>query len=78
VLAEGAWLRERTAGWVCSWRDYLADGDDEELAKSLRRHENTGRPMGEESFVQKIGHLLGRNLVPKKPGVLGTPYLTQR
>jgi hypothetical protein len=24
--------------------------------------------MGEESFVQKIGHLLGRDLVPKKPG----------
>ena len=68
VLAEGAWLGERTAGWVCTWRDYLADGDDEDLAKSLRRHENTGRPLGEGAFVRKIGHLLGRDLVPKKPG----------
>jgi putative transposase len=68
ALAEWAWLRERTAGWICSWRDYLAENDDKEFSKSLRQHENTGRPLGEHPFVQHVGHLLGRNLIPQKPG----------
>jgi hypothetical protein len=68
TLAEGAWLRERTAGWIRSWRDYLIENDDAELARSLRQHENTGRPLGERPFVQHVGRLLGRNFIPKKPG----------
>lgn len=67
-LAEGAWLRERTAGWICTWRDYLTEADDAELARSLRQHENTGRPLGECSFVQHVSRLLSRDLLPKKPG----------
>jgi putative transposase len=68
VLAEGAWLAERTAGWVCSWGEYLKQDDGLDVAGALRRHERTGRPLGELPFVKKIGRLLGRDLVPKKPG----------
>ena len=67
-LAESAWLAERTAGWVCSWRDYLRQDDDPELTGALRGRESTGRPLGDESFVRRIGRLLGRDLVPKKRG----------
>ena len=67
-LAESAWLAERTAGWVCSWREYLRQHDDAELAAALRKPEKTGRPLGDESFLRTIGRRLGRDLVPKKPG----------
>jgi len=68
LLAEGEWLREATAGWVCTWGEYLGQMDDATTAQRLRRHENTGRPLGEELFLKRLGGLLGRNLVPGKGG----------
>ena len=68
ALADSAWLAERTAGWVCSWREYLRQDDDSHTAARLRRRESTGRPLGDESFLRKIGRLLGRDLLPKRPG----------
>jgi hypothetical protein len=41
--------------------------DDLEYVAGLRRHERTGRPLGDESFLRRIGRLLGRDLLPKKP-----------
>jgi putative transposase len=67
-LAEKQWLRELTDGWTCRWREYLAEPTDAELARELSSHESTGRPLGERSFVQRIGDLLGRDLLPGKPG----------
>ena len=32
------------------------------------RHERTGRPLGSEIFVEKVGMLIGRDLQEKKPG----------
>jgi putative transposase len=32
------------------------------------RHERTGRPLGDEGFVQRVSKLVGRDLMPKKPG----------
>jgi len=34
----------------------------------MRRGETTGRRLGDEGLVRRIGALLGRDLVPKKPG----------
>jgi len=65
---EGDWLQERTAGWVSTWRDYLAEPDDPALGQGLRRRENTGRPLGDRPFLERLGKLLGRDLLPKKPG----------
>ena len=51
--------------------DYAAcpsEQDDRELLTALRRRESTGRPLGDEPFLKRIGRLLGRDLVPKKPG----------
>ena len=66
--AESAWLNERTAGWVCPWADYLGAADGDGIGPALRLHERTGRPLGEKPFVERIGALLGRNLLPGKGG----------
>ena len=34
----------------------------------MRQRENTGRPLGDEPFVKRLGQLLGRDLLPKKRG----------
>jgi len=33
-----------------------------------RKLENTGRPLGDRAFIERLGSVLGRDLVPKKPG----------
>ncbi len=68
AVCEGGWLADRIAGWVCTWRQYLGQADEEAFASAMRTRENTGRPLGEKTFVQRIGTLLGRDLLPKKPG----------
>ncbi len=67
-LAQSAWLTERTAGWVCGWGEYLMQNDGRDVAVAMRQHESTGRPMGDRSFVERMSNLLGRDLLPKKPG----------
>jgi len=50
---------------VGSWEKFL-QVDDEESYSHLRKHEKTGRPLGSESFVEKLEGLTGRNLRPKR------------
>jgi hypothetical protein len=38
------------------------------LAHEMQLRENTGRPLGETPFIEKIARLLGRDILPKKPG----------
>ena len=66
--AEGSWLRERIAGWVCTWGEYLSDRDAVGIGAQLRRHESTGRPLGEAGFVKRLERRLRRSLLPGKPG----------
>jgi putative transposase len=68
AIAEGAWLADRVGGWVCTWGEYLAESDGEETGRLLHRHESTGRPLGDRSFVEQVSAATGRDLVPKKPG----------
>jgi hypothetical protein len=42
--------------------------DERQWVTALRRRESSGRPLGDEPFLKRIGRLLGRDLVPKKPG----------
>jgi putative transposase len=50
------------------WREYLREAESEEFAGRLRRHQHTGRPFGGPGLLEKIQHLLGRDLKPKKRG----------
>ena len=68
ALAGGEWLAERIAGWTCSWREYLRGADEPAVAAAMRLHENTGRPLGPEPFVRKLERVLGRVLLPGRPG----------
>ncbi len=68
AVTEGDWLAERIGGWVCTWKEHLQDRDEGELAARIRRGETTGRPLGDDTFVQTVGKLLGRDLTLGKPG----------
>ncbi len=68
AVAEGDWLAERIAGWVCSWQEKLLEPDETETAVVMRNNENNGRPLGSNAFVKRVGDLIGRDLMPRKPG----------
>jgi putative transposase len=40
----------------------------EEELREFRDHGRTGRPLGDESFLDRLETLIGRHLKPKKPG----------
>jgi len=50
------------------WRSFLDGQPDAEVTAALRRHESTGRPLGDDSFVARLEKLLSRNLRPQKRG----------
>ena len=67
-ICETAWLSERIAGWVCTWAEHLRRADEKDFASMMHLHENTGRPLGDKSFVKKLETVLSRVLAPGKPG----------
>jgi len=52
---------------VEDWAELLASGDQAAFDE-LRMHERTGRPLGQDSFVNQMSLLTGRMLGRKKPG----------
>jgi len=49
------------------WHNFLSLSGDVEL-DLIQRHERTGRPLGDTSFVIMLEETLGRTLRPQKPG----------
>lgn len=49
------------------WLSYLTEKDDKTLIDNIRNNSKTGRPCGDETFMQKIESVLGRrlNALPK-------------
>jgi putative transposase len=58
-------LLEITGG---KWKDFLCAPVREEEIIKMRRHEKTGRPLGNGSFVENLEIMLGRILKLKKAG----------
>ncbi|MGZ6124824.1 MAG: transposase [Myxococcales bacterium] len=56
------------------WSTFIGAAARPELDDELRRHSNTGRPLGSEEFVGNVERLLGRVL---KPGKGGRPRLRE-
>lgn len=52
---------------ISDWQSYLALSTPDEL-DLLHSHERTGRPLGTNTFLQRLEQILGRELQPKKPG----------
>jgi len=50
-----------------NWRSYLAKNDEIDI-EVFRKHANTGRPLGNQNFVNKLEKLTGRILQKQKPG----------
>ena len=53
---------------VGDWKAYLAEPEHEGEYEDFKATEKSGRPLGAESFVEKLEVLLGRSLKPKKRG----------
>ncbi len=68
VLVKALPLLDLRPDW-CSLLESGMSEDDDEL---MRKHERTGRPLGDERFVARLEHTLGRRLRPRKPGRKGT------
>lgn len=54
-------------GLITDWDDYLAGGMAEEIDR-IRMATQTGRPAGDEAFVDKIAYTTGRDLSKGKAG----------
>ncbi|MBE9536503.1 MAG: transposase [Proteobacteria bacterium] len=64
LLAGSRWL---SADERKSYREFLMDGSGGE-ENIIRKATSAGRPLGGLEFVEKIGRVVGRDLVPMKPG----------
>ena len=53
---------------VGDWKKFLQGGTQEEEVEQIRYHERTGRPLGDESFINRLEEMLGRVLRPQKAG----------
>jgi putative transposase len=53
------------------WREYLTRDIPEEEFQALQRHERTGRPLGDETFLASLKETLGLTLRPRKSGPKG-------
>jgi len=50
------------------WSALLREKDDAHLIKEVRQSTKTGRPCGDEGFLQKLEGMLGRKLAPLPRG----------
>jgi len=50
------------------WENFLTFDVQEPEIELFRKHERTGRPLGVDSFIEKMELLLDRKLKPQKPG----------
>ena len=53
---------------IRDWRRYLAETDDQDRVRIFREHILTGRPLGEEKFIERLEQNVGRILRKIKPG----------
>jgi putative transposase len=50
------------------WKRFLTSAASEEQIETFRRHERTGRPLGDEEFLERLEKELGRVLKRQKTG----------
>ena len=62
---------------VDDWRDFISQETTKEMVKAFHRHEHTGRPLGNEAFIEQLEASTGRKLKRKKPGPKKKEELTE-
>ena len=53
---------------ITDWREFLAGEENSELVDSLRSQTSTGRPIGNDGFVDALEQKTGRRIRRRKPG----------
>ena len=53
---------------IIDWKAFLSEYDDQNDRKLIRLHSNSGRPLGDAKFIERIEELSGRTLHKQKPG----------
>jgi putative transposase len=53
---------------IADWSAFLNRPVPEEELRDLRRHGRTGRPLGDETFLERLEEKVGRILRPQKRG----------
>ena len=56
---------------ITDWRSYLEEEDKEEDIIKFRKHEKSGRPLGDKEFITKLEQLTGKTLRIKRIGMSG-------
>ena len=56
---------------VSNWRDFLDRTVDDEATETLRKHTKTGRPLGDDFFLNMLEQKVGKVLRPLKRGRKG-------
>jgi len=51
-----------------AWKSFLTKALDTGIAEAFRKHERTGRPMGDEGFIEELEGITGLKLKVGKPG----------
>ena len=59
---------ERRTLEIYDWKAYLRSEDDEVDLRSFRSGARTGRPLGDDRFIDKLEAVTGRTLRKQKPG----------
>jgi len=52
--------------FIRDWKSYLEEPDDDEFLEKMRNHSETGRPLGETPFLERLEILTGRKFLKKK------------
>jgi REP-associated tyrosine transposase len=50
-----------------NWKNFLSLPPDDEMSL-FRKHERSGRPLGQEAFIERLEEELDRGLRPRKRG----------
>ena len=53
---------------ISDWRQYLDKGENEQDSALIRKHSESGRPIGSDKFLSELESLTGRLLIKQKPG----------
>jgi len=53
---------------ISDWASYLREETDESDKKLFKSHSRTGRPLGDDEFIDRLEKLTGRSLKKEKPG----------
>ena len=53
---------------ISDWKEYLSEESDDIKGLLFIKHSDTGRPLGDKNFIEKIERVTGRMLCKNKPG----------